>query len=118
MRLCENPGIADTLRNRERGVLVGEHKNPNLSSCLPLWKRLSALAVYYIHCMVFLWFFLVTIRLIYGRFLCLLKIHEVRLKDGWSIYRIAKHLGQPYYTIKNEIKRGTILLYKGKIQRY
>ena len=32
---------------------------------------------------------------------------EVRLKDGWSIYRIAKHLGRPYNTIKNEVKRGT-----------
>ena len=25
---------------------------------------------------------------------------EVRLKDGWSTYRIAKHLGRPYNTIK------------------
>ena len=25
------------------------------------------------------------------------------MKDGWSIYRIAKHLGRPYNTIKNEI---------------
>ena len=43
---------------------------------------------------------------------------EVRLKDGWSIYRIAKHLGRPYNTIKNEIKRGTVSLYQGKVQRY
>ena len=43
---------------------------------------------------------------------------EVRLKDGWSLYRIAKHLGRPYNTIKNEIKRGTVFLYNGKIQRY
>ena len=28
---------------------------------------------------------------------------EVRRKDGWSIYRIAKHLNRPYNTIKNEI---------------
>ena len=42
---------------------------------------------------------------------------EVRLKDGWSLYRIAKH-GRPYNTIKNEIKRGTVFLYNGKIQRY
>ena len=27
---------------------------------------------------------------------------EVRLKDGWSPYRIAKHLGRAYNTIKNE----------------
>ena len=43
---------------------------------------------------------------------------EVRLKDGWSLYRIAKHLGRPYNTIKNEIKRGTVSLYNGKMQRY
>ena len=27
---------------------------------------------------------------------------EVRLKDGWSIYKIAKHLGRAYNTIKDE----------------
>lgn len=43
---------------------------------------------------------------------------EVRLKDGWSVYRIAKHLGRPYNTIKNEINRGTVLLYNGKQKRY
>ena len=43
---------------------------------------------------------------------------EVRLKDGWSIYRIAKHLERPYNTIKNEIKRGTVSLYQGKVERY
>ena len=43
---------------------------------------------------------------------------EVRLKDGWSIYRIAKHLERPYNTIKNEIKRGTVSLYNGKQHRY
>ena len=43
---------------------------------------------------------------------------EVRLKDGWSPYRIAKHLNRPYNTIKNEIARGTILLYNGKVARY
>ena len=43
---------------------------------------------------------------------------EVRLKDGWSICRIAKHLGRPYNTVKNEIKRGTVSLYQGKVQRY
>lgn len=43
---------------------------------------------------------------------------EVRRKDGWSIYRIAKHLGRPYNTIKNEIKRGTVSMYNGKQQRY
>lgn len=40
------------------------------------------------------------------------------MKDGWSIYRIAKHLERPYNTIKNEIKRGTVSLYQGKVERY
>ena len=43
---------------------------------------------------------------------------EVRLKDGWSIYRIAKHLGRPYNTIKNEITRGMVSLYNGKQHRF
>ena len=43
---------------------------------------------------------------------------EVRLKDCWSIYRIAKHLNRPYNTIKNEIARGTVYLYNGKVARY
>ena len=43
---------------------------------------------------------------------------EVRLKDGRSPYKIAKHPGRPYNTIVNEIKRGTVLLYNGKVLRY
>lgn len=43
---------------------------------------------------------------------------EVRLKGGWSPYRIAKHLGRAYNTIKNEIARGTVYLYNGKVARY
>lgn len=43
---------------------------------------------------------------------------EVRRKDGWSPYRIAKHLGRAYNTIKNEIARGTVYLYNGKVARY
>ena len=43
---------------------------------------------------------------------------EVRLKDGWTIYRIAKHLGRPYNTVKNEVKRGMVSLYNGKQHRY
>ena len=43
---------------------------------------------------------------------------EVRCKDGWSIYRIAKHLDRPYNTIKNEIQRGIVSLYHGKVKRY
>ena len=38
---------------------------------------------------------------------------EVRLKDGWSIYKIAKHLGRAYNTIKDEVERGTVTLYNG-----
>lgn len=43
---------------------------------------------------------------------------EVRLKDGWSIYKIANHLQRPFNTIKNEVKRGTVLLYNRKTKRY
>lgn len=43
---------------------------------------------------------------------------EVRLKDKWSIYRIAKHLNRPYNTVKNEIARGTVSLYNGHVKRY
>ena len=46
-------------------------------------------------------------------------IIEVRFnKDKWSIYGIAKELGRPYNTVKNEIKWGTVLLYNGKAGRY
>ena len=43
---------------------------------------------------------------------------EVRLKDGWSIHKIAKHLGRAYNTIKDEVERGTVTLYNGKVKRY
>ena len=43
---------------------------------------------------------------------------EVRLKDKWSPYKIAKHLNRAYNTIVNEIKRGTVLLYNGTVARY
>lgn len=43
---------------------------------------------------------------------------EVHLRDGWSVYRIAKHLGRPYNTIRNEIQRGAVFLYNGKVARY
>lgn len=43
---------------------------------------------------------------------------EVHLNDGWSIYKIAKSLNRPYNTIKNEISRGMVLLYNGKVKRY
>ena len=43
---------------------------------------------------------------------------EVHLRDGWSTYKIAKHLGRSYNTVKGEIERGTVLLYNGKVKRY
>lgn len=44
---------------------------------------------------------------------------EVRLnKDKCTVYQIAKELGRPYNTVKNEIKRGTVLLYNSKVERY
>ena len=47
--------------------------------------------------------------------------HEIEVrfnKDKWSIYSIAKELGRPYNTIKNEIGRGTVLKYNGKVSCY
>ena len=43
---------------------------------------------------------------------------EVHLKDGWSRYKIAKPLNRPFNTVKNEIARGTVALYHGKVLRY
>lgn len=43
---------------------------------------------------------------------------EIRLKDCWSKYQIAKYFGCSYNTIKNEYERGKVLLYNGKIERY
>ena len=44
---------------------------------------------------------------------------EVRFnKDKCSIYSIAKELNRPYNTIKNEINRGTVKMYKCKVKRY
>ena len=43
---------------------------------------------------------------------------EVQLKMGWNINKIAKALNRSYNTIKNEIKRGTVELYNGKVKRY
>ena len=46
-------------------------------------------------------------------------IIEVRFnKDKQSIYGIAKELDRPYNTVKNEIARGTVQLYNGKVSRY
>ena len=43
---------------------------------------------------------------------------QTRLKDGWSPNRIAKEIGCTPNTVRNEIKRGTVSLYKGNILRY
>lgn len=43
---------------------------------------------------------------------------EIRLKDGWSKYQIARHFECSYNTIKNEYERGKVLLYNGKVERY
>lgn len=43
---------------------------------------------------------------------------QLRLKDGWNPNRIAREIGCAPNTIRNEIKRGTVSLYNGQIQRY
>lgn len=45
-------------------------------------------------------------------------IIETRRKDGWNITKIAKEIGCTYNCIKNELARGTIPLYNGKVMRY
>jgi len=43
---------------------------------------------------------------------------EIRLKEGWSLYKIAHKLKRPYNTIKNEVRRGRVLLYGERVSRY
>ena len=43
---------------------------------------------------------------------------QTRLKDGWSANKIAQEIGCAPNTVRNEIKRGTVALYKGNIFRY
>ena len=43
---------------------------------------------------------------------------QVRLKDGWSASKIAKEIGCAPNTVRNEIRRGTVSLYKGNVKRY
>lgn len=43
---------------------------------------------------------------------------EIRLKDGWSVRAIAREIGCSPTTVSNEIKRGTVHLYNGKVTRY
>lgn len=43
---------------------------------------------------------------------------EVRLKDKWSPNRIAKEIGCAPNTVRNEIRRGTVDMYRGSVHRY
>lgn len=43
---------------------------------------------------------------------------QTRIKDGCSPVRIAKEIGCAPNTVRNEIKRGTVMLYNGKVERY
>ena len=43
---------------------------------------------------------------------------QTRLKDGHSAYRIAKEIGCCANTVRNEIQRGSVILYHGAVVRY
>ena len=43
---------------------------------------------------------------------------QTRLKDGWSVNRIAGEISCAPNTVRNEIKGGTVVLYKGNILPY
>ena len=43
---------------------------------------------------------------------------QYALKQGMNKNQIAKALGVVYNTVKNEINRGTVQLYNGKVSRY
>lgn len=43
---------------------------------------------------------------------------QIRRKDGKGVREIAREIGCSPSTVSNELKRGTILLYHGKIKRY
>lgn len=45
-------------------------------------------------------------------------IIQVRHQDGWSANKISKEIGCAPNTVRNELKRGTVTLYRGKLQRY
>lgn len=45
-------------------------------------------------------------------------IIQVRYKDGWSANRIAKEIGCAPNTVRNELRRGIVTLYRGNVQRY
>lgn len=43
---------------------------------------------------------------------------QIRLKDGWSANKITKEIGYAPNTVRNEILRGTVSLYRGNVKRY
>lgn len=43
---------------------------------------------------------------------------QIRQKDGWSANKIAKEIGCAPNTVRNELQRGTVSLYHGRVQRY
>ena len=43
---------------------------------------------------------------------------QIRLKDGQSANKIAKEIGCAPNTVRNEIHRGTVSLYRGNVKRY
>ncbi len=45
-------------------------------------------------------------------------IIQLRLKDVWPANRIAREIGCAPNTVRNEIRRGTVELYHGHVQRY
>ena len=42
---------------------------------------------------------------------------QIRLKDGWSANKIAKEIGCAPNSVRNEIRRGTVSLYRGNVKR-
>ena len=43
---------------------------------------------------------------------------QIRMKDGWSANKIAKEIGCAPNNVRNEIRRGTVSLYRGNVKRY
>ena len=43
---------------------------------------------------------------------------QLRLRDGWPPNQIAAEIGCAPNTVRNEIRRGTVDLYNGHVQRY
>lgn len=39
-------------------------------------------------------------------------IIQTRLRDGWSFRKIAREIGRAVNTVRNEVSRGKVLLYK------